>query len=259
VAAVFVACGLVVGASTAPPEDVPGGDWPTYRHDAALSAVSPLKGGLGRAPQVTWSVDLGGPRVPSETVLVRDATGDGRDEILVLADDAVECRDARGRRLWRLDGYPRPAVVDVRDYAGDGSRGILLTTTRGGRVETFMVDGRSGHSTALWADENNFGGHTRFGKLLAGVPGAQVASTSSGQTPPAPHGGSIRLVSFEDGLRRPRYRVRQSLAGDLYSPLMLFDDLDADGAAEMVVISMRPSGHSTRRMVDKSSRHDTRR
>src|SRR5262249_35587893 len=26
-------------------------------------------------------------------------------------------------------------------------------------------------------------------------------------------------------------------SGDLYSPLMLFDDLDADGAAEMVVIS----------------------
>jgi hypothetical protein len=67
-------------------------------------------------------VDLGGPRVPSETVLVRDATGDGRDEILILAEDAVECQDARGRRLWRLGGYPRPAVVDVRDYVGDGSR-----------------------------------------------------------------------------------------------------------------------------------------
>jgi hypothetical protein len=59
-------------------------------------------------------VDLGGPRVPSETVLVRDVTGDGRDEILLLGD-AVECRDARGRRLWRLEVNPRPAVVDVSD------------------------------------------------------------------------------------------------------------------------------------------------
>ena len=100
-----------------------------------------------------------------------------------------------------------------------------------------MVDGRSGRSIPLWMDENNFGGHTRFGKLLTGVIGAQVASTSSGQTPPAPHGGSIRLVSFENGLDRPHFRIRQSLPGDFYSPLMLFDDLDADGAVEMAVIS----------------------
>src|SRR5437763_7123081 len=151
----LVAVGLVAGGvatGAGPEKPTPGGDWPTYRHDAALSAVSPLRGGLGRAPRVAWSVDLGGPRIPSEAVLVRDVTGDGRDEILLVGDDAVECRDARGRRLWRLDGYPGPAVVDVRDYAGDGSRGILLTTTAGGRVETFLVDGRSGPPTSLWRD-----------------------------------------------------------------------------------------------------------
>src|SRR5262249_30107395 len=127
-----------------------GGTWPvTSKTEAQLSKMS-LKGGLGRPPRVAWSVDLGGPHVPAEPALVRHGSGDGRDEILLLGDDAVECRDARGRRLWRLDGYPRPTVVDVRDYAGDGSRGILLTTARGGRVETFLVDGRSGRSTSLW-------------------------------------------------------------------------------------------------------------
>jgi hypothetical protein len=39
---------------------------------------------------------------------VRDVTGDGRDEILILDGDGVECRDARGQRLWALDGYARP-------------------------------------------------------------------------------------------------------------------------------------------------------
>ena len=48
----LVAIGFVATATAAEtiasrPESVPGGDWPTYRHDAALSAVSPLKGGLG--------------------------------------------------------------------------------------------------------------------------------------------------------------------------------------------------------------------
>jgi outer membrane protein assembly factor BamB len=237
-----VACGLIAGVATtatfaAPPEVIAGGDWPTYRHDAALSAVSPLAGGLGRAPRLRWSVDLGGPRVPSDTVLIRDVTGDGRDEILTLGRDSMECRDASGRRSWWLEGYPIPSVLDIRDFAGDGSRGILLSTTRGGRVEVFMVSGRSGRPISLWVDENNFGGHTRFGKLLAGVRGAQVASTASGQTPPAPHGGRIRLVSFENGLDRPRFRIRQSLPGEFYSPLMLFDDLDGDGALEMVVVS----------------------
>jgi outer membrane protein assembly factor BamB len=221
----------------APPDFLPGSDWPTYRHDAALSAVSPLKGGLGQPPRVAWTIDLGGQRVPSEIVQARDVTGDGRDEILILGSSFVECRQATGQSLWKLDGYPGPTVVDVRDYAGDGGRGILLTTTVGGRVETWMVDGRSGRSGRLWKDDNSFGGYNRFGKLLGHVAGAQVASTSSGQTPPAPHGGRIRLASFENGLDHPHFRIRCSLPGDFYAPLMLFDDLDGDGTDEMAVIS----------------------
>jgi hypothetical protein len=64
-----------------------------------------------------------------------------------------------------------------------------------------------------------------------------VASTSSGQTPPEPYGGSFRLVSFENGLARPHFRVQVHVPGDFYSPIMLFDDLDGDGVVEMAVIS----------------------
>src|SRR5947209_5493316 len=103
------------------------GDWPTYRHDPGLTALSPLKGGFAERPRVAWSLDLGGPAMPAEQILVVDVTGDGKEAFLALGADAVVCRDATGKVLWRLDGTPAPAVLDIRDFAGDGSRGILLT------------------------------------------------------------------------------------------------------------------------------------
>jgi hypothetical protein len=208
-----------------------------YRHDPALTAASPIRGGLTEAPRVAWSLDLGGPHVPSESVVVRDVTGDGRDEFLTLAADSVTCRDSRGQLLWKLDNFLSPAIIDTLDFAGDGSRGILRTTSRAGKVDTYVVSGRTGKATHLWLDENNFGGHTRIGKLLPGVAGVQIAHTASGQTPPAAHGGEVRLVSFERGLDRPHFRVRQHVTGVFYSPLILVADLDGDGREELVVIS----------------------
>jgi hypothetical protein len=237
VSATPLAAALTAAATEGRRMKLTGTDWPVYRHDAALTAISPLKGGLGQAPHVAWSLDLGGRAVPSERILVADVTGDGRDDFLALGAETVTCRDARGRERWRLEGYPNARVADVRDYAGDGSRGILLTTSLAGRVDTFMVAGRTGQAVRLWRDENNFGGHTRFGTLLPHLRGAQIASTASGTAPPEPWGGTVRLVSFAEGLERPHFHIRRFVEGTLYSPLMLFADMDADGRDEMVVIS----------------------
>ena len=180
-----VLCGVagsLMAAEEKPPAQsfLAGSDWPMYRHDAALSAESPLRGGLAEAPTVAWSLELGGPHVPAESVVVRDVTGDGQDEFLTLSADSVACRDSRGQLLWKLDNFLNPTLADVLDFAGDGSRGLLLTTTRAGKVDTYMINGRTGKATHLWLDENNFGGHTRMGKLLAGVAGVQIAATTSG-------------------------------------------------------------------------------
>lgn len=222
--------------STAP-SFLPGSDWPMYRRDPALTAQSPLKGGFDKVPTVAWTIDLGGPQVISESIMIRDVTGDGRDDILIVSSDSIVCCDNRGELRWKLDNVLNSTILHILDFAGDGGRGILLTTARAGKIDTYLVDGRTGKSFHLWLDENNFGGHLRVGKFLKDVQGLQIISTASGQTPPEPHGGEVRLVSFEQGMDRLNFRVRQRLSGDVYSPLILMADLNNDGDDEVVVIS----------------------
>src|SRR5262245_1895102 len=100
---------LLSAAEEKPPAAAPASDWPMYRHDPALTGVSPIKGGLKAAPSVDWSLDLGGPSVSLEHVVVCDVTGDGREDFLALSADAVVCRDSRGRLLWKLDDVLNPA------------------------------------------------------------------------------------------------------------------------------------------------------
>ena len=125
----------------ADPKPLPGSDWPMYRHDPALTASSPLHGGFAKAPHVAWSIDLGGAKIPSESIVVGDFRGERREEFLALSADAVTCRDNRGQVLWKLDKFLNPRVVDVQDFVGDGSRGILITAARAGKVDTYVVNG----------------------------------------------------------------------------------------------------------------------
>ena len=45
-----------------------------------------------------------------------------------MTADSVTCRDNRGQTLWKLDNFLNPTILDILDFAGDGSRGILLST-----------------------------------------------------------------------------------------------------------------------------------
>jgi len=227
----------------AAPAFSPDSDWPMYRRDPVLSASSPLRGGFSKAPHVAWSLDLGGPKVASERIVVQDVTGDGQNEFMILSEDSCQCRDSRGQLLWKLDDFINPSIVAVEDFAGDGSRGILLTTRAGtvdayaGKMDTFMICGRTGKAAHLWRNQNDFGGQSRIGRLLPNCAGLQIAATASGETPPKPWAGQFRLVSFEHGYDEPHFRVRQTVEGVIYAPLVLFADVEGDRREEMVVIA----------------------
>ena len=201
------------------------------------------------------------PKVQSESIQVRDVTGDGRDEILILGDDTVECRDASGHRLWRLEGYPKPSVVDVRDYAGDGSRGHppLDDARRSGRG----LHGRRPHRAvdpALEGREQLRRAHpvrqaAARRRRGAGRQHLQRANPAGTARREASGSSASRTASID-----PASASVSPCAGDFYSPLMLFDDLDADGAAEMVVISHEATLVLRHRdTAGRSSRRATRR
>ena len=228
----FAAIGFVTSTVAAPADGVAGGDWPTYRHDAALSAVSPLKGGLGQPPRVAWSVDLGGPANP-----------------LRIGPDS---RRHRGRprrdpdprqRHGRMPGRDRTSALEARGLfrslrssisatmPATASRGILLTTTVGGRVETFMIDGRSGRLDPPLEGREQLrrthpvreaAGGRRRGAGRQHLQRANPAGTARGEHParqlrarprstpfPHPQVPARRLLFTAHALRRPRCRRRR--------------------------------------------------
>jgi len=173
--------------------DEPGGLWPRYRHDAGLTGFSPLKGGLGQAPKALWTVDLGGSSAPAEKVRVQDINGDGHDELLRILPDRLICQNVRGQKLWQTDGLNDPVVRDIRDFAGDGTRGLLLTSDTGTERQIYIVSGKTGKKSLLYTTRNQFGGGERIGHILPGVKGEQICAWWSGSAPGGGHQGADQV------------------------------------------------------------------
>ena len=220
---------------------VADGDWPAYGRDGGLTGFSPLVGSLAKPPQRLWTVDLGGRMTSGETVRLADVDGDGQDELLRVLPDRILCQSVQGKRLWETTVLPRPRVTQIRDFAGDGTRGLLVDVNTGVEHRRYMVSGVTGHASLLYSSRNVFGRYERFGKILETVVGEQLCAWWSGD-PIARFGGSSArcegyLWSFENGLEKPRLRFQAKEAGTIYAPLHLFADMNRDGRRDMVMIS----------------------
>ena len=220
---------------------VADGDWPAYGRDGGLTGFSPLVGSLAKPPQRLWTVDLGGRMTSGETVRLADVDGDGQDELLRVLPDRILCQSVQGKRLWETTVLPRPRVTQIRDFAGDGTRGLLVDVNTGVEHRRYMVSGVTGHASLLYSSRNVFGRYERFGKILENVAGEQLCAWWSGDPIARFGGGSTRcegyLWSFEDGLEKPRLRFQAKETGMIYAPLHLFADMNGDGRRDMVMIS----------------------
>ena len=83
--------------------------------------------------------------------------------------------------MWECTGLPQARVAEIQDFAGDGSRGLLVDAHTGTELQTFMVCGRTGEKALLYTRRNVFGGYSRRGRLLPGVPGQQLCAWWSGE------------------------------------------------------------------------------
>jgi outer membrane protein assembly factor BamB len=178
-------------------------DWPVYRHDVALTGVSPGKGRIV-TPNVQWEYDLGVPyeamaNVRSPDVVwsgrarVADLDGDGRLERILIDDRTLRITDPDGRELWTYTVEGLPLGVNVRV------------------CNLLRPAGGDGHS---------------------GGRGLQVISFSNrmdnGQ-------GQGYCFTFDRGAERGELLWTTGPLTGQYSPTLVVDDVDGDGWPEIVM------------------------
>ncbi len=103
-----------------------GSDWPVYRHDAALTSVSPGKGAITK-PAVKWEHYLGVPYQAIATdrkpvnAFSGDLDGDGRIETFTIDNKTIKVFDPAGEELWShtVDGFPLGGNVRVAELLPD--------------------------------------------------------------------------------------------------------------------------------------------
>lgn len=193
----------------------PHGDtWPVFAHDFQRTSRA-LGAGALTAPQVAWSLPMGGLLGPS-TAAVADVDGDGRPNPVTITGGRVTATSPDGSTLWQGSLAGAQAVLGVWNLDGIGAPEVVVDSPGGVQV----LDGATGRQLTFLAT---------------------IAHEASAAFAPLGSTGGILLLS-QTGTSLAGYDFRQGT--QVTAPLwtttaedpvaVVAGDVDGDGSIDLV-------------------------
>ena len=147
--------------------------WPTYRRDQTRNGISPLQGDMLEAPEVLWTVDLGGRQTTAEQIQFSDLDGDGVEELLRVGPNYIACELLLGQEQWRIEDLPNPKITGIYDFNQQDRRAILAESNDFRQTRSMVIDGHSGQVFELYQRQSVFGYRYRLANFLQDESGQQ--------------------------------------------------------------------------------------
>ena len=226
----------MVGNTQTPPDML----WPTYRGNQARNGISPLLGGMSETPEILWSVDLGGERTTAEKIQFSDLDRDGDEELIKAGRNYVVCESLLGQKLWKIDNLHNPSIIGFYDFNQSGRQSILIETNDFKEIQSMVIDGISGQAYELYRRQSAFGYRYKVANFIQNTPGQQLMVIWDGWGA-AGQGQQLYLYlwQFDTHSNKPKQLLSIHESGNIFGAQALIADLENDGSAELIIISMQ--------------------
>ena len=200
-------------------------------------------------PLTVWHAAKAGLAVADSKVTAADTSGDGRDELLVLAPLAVavpkssfslQCLDRQRASTWKTGQAPfavKGAQLAATDLNGDGKVDIIIFSHSGGKGHLYgLISSGSRLSLAL-----RWQGKAKAATRLAGGPLAGSAKGAAFPTQPTSTARAMLLRLTQDKHSFAASRVWSGRLA-LNGAQLACTDLNLDGAGDLLVLAGK--GHT---------------
>ena len=215
--------------------------WPSYRHDASRSGISPLVGGLAKVPAVAWTVDLGGKMYPGGLAYDLDTDQDGEDEVILVNHSSVVCQNPDGSERWSVNNLPQAKLIHYADFHASGRKHLMVETNNHRLRSIYCIDSRTGKYSRLFSWHSAFGTRTGVGSLMrgGGYGKEQFYALWDGWNP----SGNGQIMHFylftTDSVTQEPKKIHHIVEeGNIFGAQFIVTDIDRTGSDDLIFISM---------------------
>ena len=215
--------------------------WPTYRHDASRSGISPIAGGFEKAPRVAWKFDLGGEMAPLALAYDIDVDQDGTAETILTTGTNVICQDARGSERWKVSDLPQAKLIHTADFHGTGRKHLLIETNNQRERGIHCIDSRTGKCSQLFTWHSAFASRVGVGQLMRkGRHGKEQFYALWDGWNPSGNGQIMHFYLFtaDPETYEPELIHHITKEGGIFGAQFVVADADGSGTDDLIIISM---------------------